>query len=81
MSILVQNTFSTISLWKWLNVQCTDTQCRQETVTTSNKYIRCQPLLHFPYIYHFLLFNFEFCHLGLAIQLFYETLVAPALCN
>ena len=63
LSILIQNTFPTISLCKWLNVQCTDTQCRQETVTTSNKYIRCQPLLHFPYIYHFLLFNFEFFHL------------------
>ena len=55
--------FPTIFLRKWLNVQCTDTQCRQETVTTSNKYIRCQPLSHFPYIYHFLLFNFEFWHL------------------
>ena len=63
LSIFVQNTFPTIFLWKWLNVQCTDTQCRQETVTTSNKYIRCQPLSHFPYIYHFLLFNFEFRHL------------------
>ena len=63
LSIFVQNTFPTIFLRKWLNVQCTDTQCRQETVTTSNKYIRCQPLSHFPYIYHFLLFNFEFWHL------------------
>lgn len=59
LSIFVQNTFPTIFLRKWLNVQCTDTQCRQETVTTSNKYIRCQPLSHFPYIYHFLLFNWN----------------------